>query len=354
VQRELDKIWQTTSFIDCNYTRFLDRVHNCGVNRPELGGAYTYRISAVDDEGNESAQSEPLAVQLYDTAGSAVEEYDDIYLDGNDRFPFDTDFSTTDNFLTDFQLVFADEFNGDSLDASKWNTSMTWGQEVEVINGEQQYFVDILNNPDFGYDPFKFNGSTMTIEAIQTPAGLSEAALGQPFLSGTLSSHDKFGFTYGYAEGRIKAGGVSGQLTSFYLLRRWAAEHSPEIDIVEYLGENPFGDEDAFQTYHFHDVVHGTTRSSPTMAVKKDAGLFADEFHTYGVLWEPSLVIWYIDGQEVKRLSGPQISRQSMNIVFQQVTGSEWAPFPTSDPAAYPLSIEVDYIRVYQREPYVR
>lgn len=350
---EIKKYWQTTSFIDCNYTRFDDRLHKCGVNRPKVGGEYFYRISAIDNDGNESAQSEPLRVKLYENSGSPVETYEDPYLDPNDTFPFTTDLSTPDNFLDQFQLVFSDEFNGQAIDPAKWNTVLTWGHN-EAINGELQYFVDTQADPDFGYNPFVFNGSTLSIDAIQTPPELLDAALGQPFLSGALSSHDKFGFNYGYTEGRLKVGGVSGQLSSFYLFRRWEAEHSPEIDIVEYLGENPFGDEDAFQTYHFRDTVHGVTRSSPTMSVKAPFGRYSDDFHTYSVLWEPGLVVWYIDGQEVKRLSGRQIGRQDKNIVIYQVTGSEWAPRPDTTAGNFPLKFEIDYIRVYQRAPYIR
>ena len=352
-QSEINKFWETTSFIDCNYTRFTDRLHSCRDNSPVPGGEYFYRISAIDNDGNESAQSEPLRVKFYEFSGSPVEPYEDPYLDPNDTFPFTTDLSTPDNFLDRFTLVFADEFNGESIDPDKWNTVLTWGHN-ESINGEQQYFVDTQADPDFGYNPFVMTGSTLSIEAIETPPELLDAALGQPFLSGALSSHDKFGFNYGYAEGRMKVGHISGQLSSFYLFRRWEAEHSPEIDIVEYLGENPFGDEDAFQTYHFRDTVHGITRSSPTMAVKAPSGKYSDDFHTFSVLWEPGLVVWYIDGQEVRRLSGRQIGRQDMNIVTYQVTGSEWAPFPDTSPGNLPLKFEIDYIRVYQREPYIR
>ena len=350
-QAEINKYWETTSFIDCNFTRFLNFVHKCAENQPETGAEYFYTISAIDNDGNESTPSEPLRVQLYDTAGSPVEPFEDDYLDKDDTFPFATDLSSTANFLDSFQMVFNDEFDGDNLDESKWNTVLTWGHN-EAINGEMQYFVDILDNPEFGYNPFVFNGETLSIEAIQTPPELSEAALGQPFLSGALSTHDKFGFTYGYVEGRMKVGGIAGQLSSFYLFRRWAAQHSPEIDIVEFLGENPFGDEDAFQTYHFSDPVHATTRSSPTMKVVAQSGRFSDDFHVFGVLWEPDLVIWYIDGQEVIRLSGDQVSRQQMNIVTYLVTGSAWAPRPADDDEIYPLRFEIDYIRAYQREPY--
>ena len=160
-----------------------------------------------------------------------------------------------------------------------------------------------LRDPDFGYNPFKLEDSILSIEAIPTPEELvsklppkcfeiNEFRPPCEFLSGALATQDKFNMTFGYVEGRMKTSDISGALSSFYLYHRYPGEgaerHAPEIDIIEYLGENPFGDEDAFQTYHFADVNTGITRSSPTMSFKKaDGTLYSDEFHTYGVLWEP-------------------------------------------------------------------
>ncbi len=64
---------------------------------------------------------------------------------------------TNDELLKDYELVFADEFNDDRLDASKWNTSLLWGTDL-IINNEEQYYVDILTDPEFGFDPFTFDG----------------------------------------------------------------------------------------------------------------------------------------------------------------------------------------------------
>ncbi len=365
----IQNFWTTTTFTDCNFTHVSD----CSDEQttPEVGALHTYRVSAVDDQGNESGLSDPLSVKLHEEQGAEVQRFTDPYLDGDDEFLFVTDLSNTANFLDQFDLVFADEFQSDGIDPEKWSTRLTWNQSDNVINGEMQYFVDILNNPDFGYNPFILNGETLTIAAIPTPPELSEQALGQPFLSGALSSHemrsgqldsdgelitDKFATTYGYVEGRIRVGQIPGMLSSFYLFRRWAGEHAPEIDIIEYLGENPYGEEKAFQTYHYRDVSHGEILSSPTMQFPRESGLLSDEidldgFHTYSVLWEPNLVIWYINGQEVQRLTGRQIARQSMNIIVYLVAGSAWAPRP-ADNAPFPLEIEVDYIRAYKRQPW--
>lgn len=380
VAAELNKFWTTTSFIDCNRTRFLDRVYFCNggpngepARGPEIGSAHSYRVSAVDDDGNESGLSDELAVQLYDQSGSPLGAYTDPHRADNSGFPVDGNLGSPSNFIGEFDLILDEDFNGAELDPDLWNTRLTWGPDV-TINGENQYFVDIMNEPNFGYDPFEFNGSTLTIRATPTPASLLDDANDQRYLSGALSSYDKFGFTYGYVESRIRVSGTYGMLSTFYLYHRYAGEHGPEIDIVEYLGYNQYGDEDMFQTYHYRDSnydANGITHSSPTMSHMNESGaLYSESFHTYGMLWEPGLLIWYIDGVEVKRLHGPQVSRQRMNLVSYLVTGSAWTQAPDEySPAdiaiemqtddivnpflleadGYPLDMEIDYIRVYQR-----
>ncbi len=368
-QDEIDKYWRTTSFIDCNYTRFSDQIHNCAANGPLPGETYSYQVTAVDAEGNESNRSNTVTVVYHAESNAPVPKYDDFYKREEDTFAQDHDLSDTSYFLDKFSLVFEDNFDGPAVDETKWNTNLTWA-DTRIINGEQQYFVNTQLQPGFGYDPFKFENGDLIIEAIRTPDEFvdslppvceEEDPFGVDrcqFLSGALSSHDKFGMTYGYVEGRMKVGSKAGMLSSFYMYHRYPGLgsnlHGPEIDIVEYLGENPFGDEDAFQTYHFRDTADGEIiRSAPTMFHKNPTGdLYSDDYHTFGVLWEPQLVIWYIDGKEIKRLSGPQVARQQMNIVTYLVAGSAWAPTPADDDSLYPLQYKIDYIRAYQRPEY--
>lgn len=365
-QIELDKRWLTTSFIDCNYTRFSGNIYNCYAHGPRPGDIFTYEVTAVDGQGNESMPSEPITIRYHQEQNAPVPLYFDRYLDES-KFAQNHDLSNPAYFLDKFNLVFEDEFDGTSLDPTRWNTQLVWGDEV-VINNEQQYFVNSLRDPDFGYDPFKLENSILTIEAIPTPEELKSKLPEKcrqvneyhppcEFLSGALATQDLFGFTYGYVEARMKTSDISGALSSFYLYHRFKGSgverHAPEIDIVEYLGENPYGDEDVFQTYHFDDVNKGVTRSSPTMSYKNpDGTLFSDEFHTYGVLWEPQLIIWYVDGQETSRITGPQVGAMGMNIVLYLVAGSGWAPTPDLN-GPFPLQFQIDYVRAYQRDTFV-
>jgi len=370
-QAEIDRYWNSTLFLDCNFTRFDTRVHNCRDNAPKAGDEFFYEVTAIDDEGQESARSEPLEIIYHLSENAPIPYYDDFYKlpdDPDDQFVQEHDLSRVRYFLDDFQAVFSDEFDGTQINENYWNTGLVWG-DTSIINGEQQYFVNTQQQSDFGYDPFNLTGDTLIIESIVTPAELEDKLppicdvadpLGKDrcaFLSGALSSHDKFGITYGYVESRMKVGSAAGSLSSFYLYNRYPGTgrnlHAPEIDIIEYLGENPFGDERAFQTYHYANVNDGSTNSAPTMFYDNpDGSKFDEDFHTYGVLWEPQLVIWYIDGREIKRMTGPQVSRQQMNIVTYLVSGSAWAPTPDVEADIFPLQFEIDYIKAYQRPPY--
>jgi len=367
-QAEIDRYWNSTLFLDCNFTRFDTRVHNCRDNLPKPGDEFTYEVSAIDDEGQESARSEPLEVIYHLSENAPIPFYDDFFKLPDDRFVQEHDLSRVRYFIDDFETVFVDDFNGTQINDAFWNTSLIWG-DTRIINAEQQYFVDTQRQTDFGYNPFNLTGDTLIIESIATPEELKanlpaicdEAdPLGKDrcaFLSGALSSHDKFGLTYGYVESRMKVGSAAGSLSSFYLYHRYRGTdvnlHAPEIDIVEYLGENPFGEERAFQTYHYANVNDGSTNSAPTMSYNNPDGTrFDEDFHTFGVLWEPQLVIWYVDGREIKRMTGPQVGRRQMNIVAYLVSGSAWAPTPDVDADIFPLQFEIDYIKAYQRPPY--
>jgi len=97
--------------------------------------------------------------------------------------------------LSLYNLVFSDEFQSQTLDASKWNTSLAWGPDL-IVHNQTQYYVDTQNNPEFGYDPFMLDGEILTISAIETPDALRSAANEQPWLSGVLTTAGNFDFTH--------------------------------------------------------------------------------------------------------------------------------------------------------------
>ena len=313
--------WISTSFVDCNYTRYANCVDDN--LQPQDGASYAYTVVAVDNEGMRSPPSEEAVFSMATPSQSTVD-------------------------LSDYSAVFTEEFDGTSLDRSRWKTSLPWGPD-QVINLESQYFVNTFGSGNLvDYDPFVLTGDTLQITGIQTPPEQLEAANGQPFLSGVLTSSDHFELTYGYIEMRAKLASGDGMLSTFFLFNQDFYKNKPEIDIIEYLGGRA---DKAYQTYHYFDSnrardSRGEKHSSPTMETVTNQDLSSD-FHTYGVLWEPELVVFYIDGVEVRRLEGVRVSDEPMNIVTQLVMGSEWIGDP--DPAQVPAVVEIDYIRAFQK-----
>ena len=245
--------------------------------------------------------------------------------------------------LQDYELIFSDEFNGDRLDTSKWNTSFLWGDEI-IINGEVQYYVDINNKPDFGFNPFTFDGENLTINSIETPSELSEKAMGQPYLSGVMTSYDALHFIYGYAETRAKVTFGRGYWPAFWLLNAYYGQggDDPEIDIMEFIGH----DQDVvYHTYHYYDADGKlrSTASQPTPGIDYTA-----EFHTFGVEWKPGTIIYFVDGIEVHRVTDPKVSQQTMYVIANTAMGGWWAGDP-DETTPFPGEYVLDYIRVYQR-----
>jgi len=311
--------WITTSYMDCNYTRYTV----CESSQPADGATHQYSVVAVDNEGQRSAPSAPVTLALPATQRTQVN-------------------------LNGFTQVFNEEFESDSLDRATWKTSLPWGPD-RVINGERQYFVNLFGNDPVSYDPFKFTGTTLRITGIPTPAEDLANANGLPFLSGVISTQDNFSFTYGYVEMSAKLAAGSGLLSTFYLFNQSFEKNQPEIDILEYIGDRPTK---SYQTYHYYDSnrsrwATGERHSSPTMEYNAGFDL-SSGFHTYSVLWEPELVIWYVDGVEIRRIVGPRVSDEPMNIIAHLVLGSEWIGEP--DASALPAVMEIDYIRAWQRQ----
>src|SRR3954471_17708140 len=100
-----------------------------------------------------------------------------------------------------WNLVFEDNFNGSSLDQTKWGYNYPWGH----THNHRAYMTDTMVTVQNGL---------MTIKAINkrhpdAPAGTNQYASSFGYLSfdypsGAILSKGKFETTYGYIEGRFK------------------------------------------------------------------------------------------------------------------------------------------------------
>ena len=295
-----------------------------------------------------------------------------------------------------YELVFSDEFEGDSLDPARWNGSLRWdgdwnGERFEYrrINGEHQFYVNPLSDDQEmlagvlpAHDPFQFDGERLAIRAVKNPlrdaprtanhGELETMVSQQHFLSGAMSTHDKFSQKYGYFEARIKLPGTEGTFPAFWLYHqrsRAQGTQRTEIDIMENLGHFP---EYVYNSAHYNTGVavgrsgtHNFLKPEPSGQVYTGTDYSAG-YHTYAVEWEPGKVTWLIDDQVVSELREPQLDHEELYLIVNLAMGGNWTNFARSagglgrpDDEHFPNAndlatfsnpaLEIDWVRVYKR-----
>jgi len=276
--------------------------------------------------------------------------------------------------LSDYDLVFNDEFDapfpGTVVNPDKWSSRFYWGPYV-TINAEEQLYVDTLGiNREFPFTPFSIANGVLTIEAIPTSPSVlapiqpspdstffsnSPDLFYQPgyspdsveYLSGLLATTESYNATHGYFEARLKFPAGQGLWPAFWLLNKSYVENSPEIDIVEFLGHK---NNTVHHTMHYIDRADNyRTVSSPTFETQGPD--FTENFHTYGVAWDPTHIRFFVDGEIVKEVSEEEflIPTQSMYLILNLAVGGSWPGSP-DDSTIFPAKFDIDYVRAYERK----
>jgi beta-glucanase (GH16 family) len=349
-------------------------------------------LSSVFDPENASrshanSESESVAPEAYSATGDAQSMVDPASLSEGDAAQ-----------KNDYELVFSDEFNGASLNSFRWNAQLRWDgefngerYEYRVINGEDQFYVNVLTQDQEHRDllvnehnPFELDGSRLAIRAKRNPlktgsnkngfGPLREIAAQQTFLSGAISTYDKFSQKYGYFEARIKIPSHIGTFPAFWLYHQRRANEGTqrtEIDIMENLGHAPHY---VYNSYHYSSNVSETYGGDAHFLTPKPEGQiytgidYSEEYHVYAVEWQPGNVKWFIDGEMVSELSDQSMNHEELYLIINMAMGGNWTNFPTnagglgrSSDNRYPTendlspenfhnpALEIDYVRVYKR-----
>jgi len=241
----------------------------------------------------------------------------------------------------DFQLVFNENFDDGTIDPEKWTTAFRWGPDL-VVNNEEQYYVDIQNTPDFGYNPFRMDSDSLAIGANLTPDNLLTDANDQAYLSGVLTTADRFEFTHGIAEIRAQVPAGTGLLSQFWMLPDVFEGLRPQTFIMEVRGSEP---EAVFHSYKYQDENDDVQTSG---VLRSEGTDFSADFHTYAVEWSPDELIYYIDGVEFQRFASENIASQDMYLILTLAIGGVFSGSP-DETTVFPAELIIDHVRVFQR-----
>lgn len=241
-----------------------------------------------------------------------------------------------------WELVWHDEFEGDTLDRSNWTFDLGaggWG------NGESQFYTDRTENA-------RVQDGLLVIEARQ------ERYEDSYYTSARLKTQGLQEFQYGRIEARMKVPEGAGMWPAFWMLGATFEEDSEvqantwpfvgEIDIMEYVGREPttiFG------------TVHGPGYSGALGLGKwnqQDHDI-ADEFHTYAVEWNVDGISWFYDDELYHTLvrEGGAVGEREwvfdhpFFIIINLAAGGTF-PGPIGLDTVFPAYVYVDHVRVYQ------
>jgi len=240
-----------------------------------------------------------------------------------------------------WELVWHDEFDGDSINRSNWTYDIGgWGWG----NGEVQFYTDRPENA-------RVENGLLVIEARQ------EKYENSYYTSARLLTQGLQAFQYGRVEARIKVPSGVGTWPAFWMLgdNFGRATEDPnqsnwpnvgEIDIMEYVGREP-------------DLVVGTVHGPGyagagglTKWNRQDYPI-ADNFHTFSIEWDSEGIRWFYDGAPYYDLGRDAVVDrewvfdQPFFIILNLALGGTLGGNISLD-TEFPQNLYVDYVRVYQ------
>ena len=254
-----------------------------------------------------------------------------------------------------WSLVFADEFDINFLESNYWHTCFWWSSSSCAItsNGDEGLYnaEDVLATPN-GYLRLRAQKREMVAWNNTT----------YHYTSGMVMSGGRkyekppsFKFKYGYVEARVKIPKGNGLGPDIWMLPVVCPvgpitssnpcnydSSKPEIDIMEMRSFNTYR---VLMNYHWLKA-DGSPTSAPSFYLGSD-DLSAD-YHIFAVDWQPTQIIWYIDGIERKRISDISILPTTEMYVILNLTVGGWVGSPDAT-TVFPSYYDIDYVRIWQK-----
>lgn len=238
------------------------------------------------------------------------------------------------------ELVWSDEFDGDTIDPTNWTFDIGaggWG------NGEAQYYTDRPENA-------RVEDGRLVIELRQ------EQYEGSYYTSARLKTLGLQEFQYGRIEARVLVSRGAGTWPAFWALgadfdtdsddpdRQWP--NVGEIDVMEYVGREP---DLTMGTLHGpgYSGAGGLTRWN-----RQDHDI-ADDFHTFAVEWDAEGIEWFYDDESFYEI-GPDdlggrewVFDRPFFLILNLALGGTFGGNIAID-LEFPIRYEIDYVRVFQ------
>jgi len=216
-----------------------------------------------------------------------------------------------------WKLVWHDEFDGNKLDASKWEVpdhkrqEGWWSPKAVSLDGEGHLVISMLKD-------------------------------GDRYLHACVRTRGKFEHTHGYYVARIKLQKQPGHWSAFWLYNFCVVKvgndgrDGTEIDIME----KPWLDDRVQHALHWDCSGNALKSAAKTSTIP---GIM-DGFHTFSLWWKADEYVFYVDGNETWRTNAGGVCQVPLYVKVSDEMG-KWAGDITK--AKLPDRFLVDYVRVY-------
>ncbi|MDB5265282.1 MAG: Beta-glucanase/Beta-glucan synthetase [Parcubacteria group bacterium] len=240
----------------------------------------------------------------------------------------------TGNFNDDFHpagmnLKFHDEFNGTKLNTNTWNEMYLWGDRFLSGNSEKECYLE---------ENVRVAGGNLIFDAKKQDVICPKYNIVQPYTSGMVTTSKSFVQSYGYWAIRTKLPRGQGFWPAFWLLPNNAG-WPPELDIFEVLDQDPTT---------LYNSIHTSSPTNPNIGLTLTAKVadLSTSYHVIAADWEPTYIIFYLDGVEVNRIN-QVFNSIPMYLVANLGVGGSWGGNPDST-TPFPSTMDTDWIRVYK------
>jgi beta-glucanase (GH16 family) len=235
------------------------------------------------------------------------------------------------------QLVWSDEFNYTGLpDSTKWaydTGKHGWG------NNEWQHY--LLKSPK----NVRVENGYLSITALKSGSGERD------YTSTRLVTRGKGEWTYGRIDVRAKIPKGVGTWPAIWMLGSRQPLQWPddgEIDIMEHVGYDQGRIHASIHSKKYNHVI-GTQKTATTLVPD-----CSENFHVYSLIWTPQKITVLINDKSYFEFSNEKSDRTAWPfdepeyLLLNIAVGGNWGGKNGVDPKAFPCSMLIDYVRVYQ------
>jgi beta-glucanase (GH16 family) len=242
-----------------------------------------------------------------------------------------------------WSLAFSDEFEGTSLDLTKWHPNWFGSDDTAISK-------PIHDSEISCYDPAQVivTGGHLHFLAVSAndPECVKKDGTQADYASGLIMSNGRYNFKYGFLEARIflPPGTDTPQNWPAFWTNGQDWPQDGEIDITETLG----GGAATRWTYHY-DADSGPAEDHRSYS---PGGNMIDEsgWHVFGAYWQPRQITFYYDGAKVGYVTSgdlqgdASITNSLHYIIINLGLNGKY-------PITVPSIMVVDYVRHWRQDP---